>query len=117
MPAVSTFRAGEIREAGIISHRIFILLSCRGDKSAKPDSQQSADAPVELVLTALSDRMTHTPLSYTHIHQQTQVHRRMHEGPKWQRHQHVLGWESGELETKLSGVFSSFYRDFLLDRR
>lgn len=53
--------------------RIVILLSCRGDKSAKPDSH-GADAPVELPLTALSDRMTHTPPSSTHIHQQTHGH-------------------------------------------
>ena len=55
-------------ETGTIACRLFILLSCRGEKSLKLDGQHNADAPVTLALTALSNIMTHTPLSYTNPH-------------------------------------------------
>lgn len=45
------------------NHRIFILPSRRGDKSAKLDGQHSADTPVALLLTArLHQPHTHFPL-------------------------------------------------------
>lgn len=48
-----------------MSCRISILLSCGGEKSPKLDGQHNAGAAVTPALTALSNRMTHTPLSYT----------------------------------------------------
>lgn len=61
-------------ETGTIACRIFILLSCGGGKSLKLDGQHNTGAPVTLALTALSNRMTHTPLSYTTPHQRTHTH-------------------------------------------
>lgn len=55
-------------ETGTIAWRIFILLSCGGEKSLKLDGQHNTGAPVTLALTAFSNRMTHTPLSYTNPH-------------------------------------------------
>lgn len=40
---------------------------------------------------------------------------RVHGGPKGQQHQHTLGWETEQLETKLSGVFT-FLQRCLTDR-
>ena len=61
-------------ETGTIASRIFILLSCGGEKSLKLDGQHNTGAPVTLALTAFSNRMTHTPLSYTNPRPRTHEH-------------------------------------------
>lgn len=58
-------------ETGTIACRIFILLSCGGEESLKPDGQHNTGAPVTLALTAFSNRMTHTPPSCTNTHART----------------------------------------------
>lgn len=55
-------------ETGTIACHLFILLSCRGEKSLKLGGQHNTGTPVTLALTALSKRMTHTSLSYTNPH-------------------------------------------------
>lgn len=54
-------------ETGTIALRLFVLLSCRGEKSLKLDGQHNTGAPVTPALTALSNRVTPTPLSYTNL--------------------------------------------------
>lgn len=61
-------------ETGTIAVPLFILLSCRGEKSPKLDGQHNTGAPVTPALTALSNRMTHTPLSYTNPRLHTRAH-------------------------------------------
>lgn len=65
-------------ETGTIACCIFILLSCGGEESLELDGQHKTGAPVTLALTALSNRMTHTPPSYTNPHPRIRTHTRTH---------------------------------------
>lgn len=55
-------------KTGPVACRVFILLSYGGEESPKLAGQHKTGARVTLALTALSNRMTLTPPSYTHTH-------------------------------------------------
>lgn len=56
-------------ETGTIACRIFILLSCGGEESLKPDGQHNMGAPVTLALTAFfKQNDPHTSIVHKHTH-------------------------------------------------
>lgn len=67
----------EVMETGTVSCHLLILLSCKGEKSLKPDGQHTKGTPVTLALKAFSNRMTYTPLSYKNTQQRTLTHTHM----------------------------------------
>lgn len=76
---------GEVMEAGITASYIFILLSCGGEESLKRDGQHNPGTPVRLALTALTNRMTHTPPSYANSHPHIFIHTCAHTQSCWVR--------------------------------
>lgn len=66
-------------ETGTTACRIFILLSCGGEESPKPDGQHNTGAPVTLALTAFFQQ-NDPPTSIVHKH--TRAHWMKPLGPK-----------------------------------